>query len=171
MKNSKRFDRDLNRGLTFEQGEALMLLHKTFPDYYIKNASIDPIETTGGKIVGPRWYKGPNRESDIIDPDFELMNDAGDMIWIDAKLKGSVYGPTSNPFFTIDGDKHVSYMQFPKKMRDNFFLILKNERTGRIYIAKFNTKPEMIVYNNKYNNYRDVLTPKYYVKDLAHINQ
>lgn len=145
------FQETLKRGIEFEQGQALEVLHAVFPDYFIMNNQIDPCETTDGKVVGPRLYKGEKREKHILAPDFVLFDQQGKSIWVDAKLKRSAYTFKGRKYFSVDKKKHEKYNQFPHWMRDNFYFLFKNEETKGVYLAKFRTQPATVFFNNEYD--------------------
>ena len=165
-KTNEEFHEDLNRGLEFEQGHALRALHKMFPEHYIINNKVDPTQSTDDKVVGPRLYKGTNRETEIIAPDFLLFNDAGNAFWIDAKLKGATYIYNGRRYFSLDRKKHEAYCKFPQFMLDNFFLLFKHEKTKEIYLADFRTEPDTIYFNNRFDTGH---VPVYYVDTIQKI--
>jgi len=62
------FEETLARGLAFEHGHAIDILHKIYPDHYIINNQVDPTESTGGNLVGPRLYKGETEKKNTFRP-------------------------------------------------------------------------------------------------------
>lgn len=164
MRNN--FQENLERGLTFEQGLAIKLLHRSFPEYLIINNKTDPTKTTGGRVIGPRLRKGSNGEEEYIAPDFLLIDPDGQNKWIDAKLKKRTYSYSGEEYFTLDSKKHQQYMKFPDHMKNNFFLLFYNERTRDSYLAKFDKKPKTMYYDNQYGKGE---APLYNIKDLIKI--
>jgi hypothetical protein len=151
MSQSKeQFEETLARGMAFEQGHAIDILHMLYPQHYIMNNQIDPSVTTGDKVVGPRLYRGKDREEEIIAPDFVLYGQDGSTMWVDAKLKGAAYPYKGRRYFSIDRYKHRKYCEFPQFMLDNFYLLFKHEKTKEVYMAKFRENPDTIFFNNKY---------------------
>ncbi len=167
MKHSRKyFNETLARGLKFEHGEAIDVLHKLYPNHLIMNNQVDPSESTGGEIVGPRLYRGEHREQEFLAPDFVLFDVNGRVSWIDAKLKGSSYlHPTNRKlYFTIDRKKHEQYSTFPAHILHNFWFLIKNGRDGNIYLAKYQENPETLYFDNAFDK-GDV--PIYYIDDIA----
>lgn len=160
------FEERLAEGLEFEQGQAIDILHAHYPHLYIMNNQIDPSVTTGGKIVGPRVYRGKHREEEHIVPDFVLFDHMGNSIWFDAKLKGASYPHQGREYFTIDRDKHRAYCNFPAFMRDNFYLLFKHAKTGVVFKSKFNPVPDLIHFDNAYGKGD---TPVYYLDALTYM--
>jgi len=162
------FENQLKRGLQFERGGAINVLHKLYPNHLIMNNQVDPTETTGGNIVGPRLYRGMNREEEFVAPDFVMFDQNGNASWIDAKLKGAAWydRKTGQKYFTIDPKKHRQYSQFPGHILHNFWLLFKNEETSKMYFAKFQENPAMMFFNNQYGTGE---SPMYYLKDLAKV--
>ena len=160
------FQETLARGIAFEQGEALATLHKVFPDRFIMNNQIDPSETTGGQVIGPRLYKGENRDKAIIAPDFVMFDNKGRASWIDAKLKKSSYSFKGRRYFSVDKTKHEKYKTFPNWMRDNFYFLFKNEESGKLHLAKFRDDPATVYFNNQYDRGE---VPIYYLDDITEL--
>jgi hypothetical protein len=163
MTKNEQFKETLNRGMKFEQGPAIDALHAMFPDYYIINNQIDPSASTGDKIVGPRLYKGANREKEYIAPDFTLFHDNKPTMWVDAKLKGAAYPFKGRLYFTIDIKKQKEYCSLPKFMKENFWLLFCHEPTGELYFAKFREKPATVYFNNQHGKGE---TPVYYLDGI-----
>lgn len=164
--NKKNFNETLKQGLEFEQGEAIIILHKIYPNHLIMNNQVDPSETTGGRIVGPRLYRGEYREEEFIAPDFVMFNENGRASWIDAKLKGAAYPHPSNRklYFTIDRKKHEQYSNLPTYILHNFWFLIKNDKTGNIYLAKYQENPHTMYFDNPHDK-GDV--PIYYLDDIS----
>ena len=160
---TKYFNETLAHGIEFEQGQALEILHQTFPTSYIINNQIDPIETTDGKVVGPRLYKGENREEELIAPDFTIFDIDGQPMWVDAKLKKSAYSYKGRKYFSVDQKKHKSYAKFPDWMRQYFYFLFKSEETNGAYLARFQDNPTTIFFNNQYDT-GDI--PAYFLEDI-----
>ena len=164
---SKNFNETLARGLAFEQGQAIKILHQLYPQRYIMNNQIDPSASTGGKIVGPRLYRGEHREEEVILPDFTLFHPhEGHSMWVDAKLKGASYPYKGRQYFTIDRHKHQQYCAFPDWIKGNFWLLFKHEKTEAVYFTRFNENPETIYFDNKYGKGD---TPVYFLEHLAKV--
>ena len=165
---TKYFNETLSRGMVFEHGEAIEVLHKLFPDCLIMNNQVDPVESTGGNVVGPRLYRGENREEEFVAPDFVIFNEDGLATWVDAKLKGKAYLHAQNKrmYITIDKKKQKYYNSFPKWMLDKFFLLFKIETSGKVYLTTFDQDPDTIYFNNQYGNGH---TPIYYVDELVEV--
>jgi len=163
---SNNFNNLLARGLAFERGEAIIVLHKLYPNYLIMNNQVDPPETTGGKIVGPRLYRGEDREQEFIAPDFVMFDVNGRTSWVDAKLKGAAYTHPSNRklYFTIDRKKHEQYSNLPSHILHNFWFLIKNDKTENIYLAKYQENPDTLYFDNTYDK-GDI--PIYYLDDIA----
>lgn len=165
MNSSKKYFEDrLAQGLEFEHGHAIEILHKLYPNHYIMNNQVDPVESTAGQTVGPRLYRGENREEEFIAPDFVMFDEKGRATWIDAKLKGASYPFKGRLYFSIDKKKHEQYCQFPQHMKDNFFLLFKHEKTKEVYLAKFRENPATIFFNNQYGQGE---TPIYYLDSIT----
>jgi len=160
------FQARLAEGLAFEQGQAIDILHAHYPQHYIMNNQIDPSATTGGTIVGPRIYKGKHREEEHIVPDFVLIDQDGQAIWFDAKLKGASYPHKGREYFTIDQSKNRAYCKFPLFMRDNFYLLFKHGKTGNCYKTKYNPVPDLMHFDNDYGKGP---TPVYYLDTLTYM--
>ena len=164
---SKEFDKRLAEGLEFEQGLAIDILHAHYPDHFIVNNQIDPSASTGGKIVGPRMYRGKDRDEEWILPDFTLFEHNGDSLWFDAKLKGASYPHKGREYFTIDRQKHWSYVNLPLFMRDNFYLLFKHAKTGDCFKTQFRSiNPDTIYFDNAYDK-GDV--PVYFLDTLTYM--
>ena len=163
-----KFQETLARGMAFEHGEALDVLHKLFPHCLIMNNQVDPVESTNNKVVGPRLYRGENRQEEFVAPDFVVFNEEGLAVWVDAKLKGKAYVHAQNKrmYLTIDKKKQSYYASFPAFMLDNFFLLFKNEASGKVYLTKFQTEPDTIYFNNKWGTGH---TPIYYLDELVEV--
>lgn len=155
----------LERGLEFERSEAITILHALYPNFLIMNNQIDPSETTGGKIIGPRLYRGEDRSEEFIAPDFVMFGPNGEAHWVDAKLKGAAYPHPSNQklYFTIDRKKHDQYSTLPKYMRDNFWFLIKNDKTKDTYLAKFQENPMRMYFDNKFDKGN---IPIYFIDDI-----
>ena len=168
MNSNQRFQEALDRGLAFEQGQALEILHSIYPNCYIMNNKVDPTQSTDGQVLGPRLYRGKDREQSIIAPDFVMFSDGGEITWFDAKLKGTAYTNTKNnrKYFSLDRKKHDAYSKFPQFMKDNFFFLLKNERTRQIYLAKYSDNPDTIFFNNRYDVGN---VPVYYLDSIIEV--
>ena len=158
------FEETLARGIAFESGHAIDILHKLYPEHYIINNQVDPVESTGGKVVGPRLYRGENREEEYISPDFTIFDRNGRPFWIDAKLKGASYPYKGRLYFSIDKKKHAEYCTFPRFMLDNFFLLFKHEQTKETYLAKFRENPDTVFFNNQYGQGD---TPVYFLDTIT----
>lgn len=166
MKNDTKeyFESTLARGLEFEHGHAIEILHRTFPEHLIMNNQVDPVESTAGQTVGPRLYRGENREDEFIAPDFVMFSDDGKATWVDAKLKGASYPFKGRLYFSIDKKKHKQYCKFPPHIKDNFLLLFKHEKTKEIYLTEFREDPATIYFNNQYGKGE---TPVYYLDTMA----
>ena len=170
IKNStKYFNETLSRGMVFEHGEAITVLHRLFPYCLIMNNQVDPAESTGGKVIGPRLYRGEDREEMFVAPDFVIFNEEGIATWVDAKLKGKSYVHAQNKrqYLTIDKQKQKYYNSFPDWMLKQFFLLFKVESTGKVYLTEFHTEPDTIYFNNQYGEGH---TPIYYVDELVDVS-
>lgn len=166
MNRDQEFNEALERGLEFEQGHAIDILHKMYPNHFIMNNKVDPTETTGGGVIGPRLYAGENREHEIIAPDFVLFAEDGSTMWVDAKLKGTAYPYKGRRYFSIDKWKHKKYCEFPRFMLDNFYLLFKHDITKEVYMAKFRENPDTIFFNNRYGCGD---TPVYYLDTIQKV--
>jgi hypothetical protein len=161
------FEQRLAQGLAFEQGQAIDILHAHYPDHYIMNNKIDPSETTGGRVIGPRIYRGKHRDEEHIVPDFVMFDKSMAFPkWVDAKLKGASYPHRGREYFTIDRSKHSQYCKFPAFMLDNFYLLFKHEKTGACYMTKFRPDPDTIYFDNSYGKGN---TPVYYLDTLGYL--
>lgn len=166
MNKQQHWQKSLAKGIDFERDVAGPLISTLYPNHLISRVAKDP-----KNLDGIYAYRGAKRQERFVLPDFQLFDKTNqEWLWIDSKYKeqpfsGRMLSRPNEKAVSLDATKHQQYIAFLNEYPGKLYFLFGIGQTKKIYLGDWNPNPEMVIFNNQYNN-GPTPTPVYYINDM-----